>query len=123
MRQSNGHISSVPSMLNAIRAMSSSKLFIGGLSSNVNEEALSEAFSSFGDVDDAIIITDRDTGRSKGFGFVTFADSEAASTAMRSMDGQSLNGRNISVGFATDKPRNSFGNRSGGGGGYGNPGF
>lgn len=52
MRQSNGHISSVPSMLNAIRAMSSSKLFIGGLSSNVNEEALSEAFSSFGDVDD-----------------------------------------------------------------------
>ncbi|KAL8106147.1 glycine-rich RNA-binding protein 2, mitochondrial-like [Apium graveolens] len=123
MRQSSGHISSVPSMLNAIRAMSSSKLFIGGLSYHVNEESLREAFSSFGDVDEAKIITDRDSGRSKGFGFVTFSDSEAASTAMTAMDGQTLNGRNIHVKFANDKPRTNFADRSGGGGGYGNPGF
>ncbi|XP_017220627.1 glycine-rich RNA-binding protein 2, mitochondrial isoform X2 [Daucus carota subsp. sativus] len=99
-RQSNAHISSVPSMLNAIRAMSSSKLFIG-----------------------AKIITDRDSGRSKGFGFVTFADSESASSAVSAMDGQPLNGRNIRVSFANDKPRNTFGDNSGGGGGYGNAGF
>ncbi|KAL8106148.1 hypothetical protein AgCh_029814 [Apium graveolens] len=123
MRQSGGHISSVPSMLNAIRAMSSSKLFIGGMrmsSYRVNEESLREAFSSFGDVDDAIVVTDRDSGRSKGFGFVTFSDTGAASTAITAMDGKPLNGRNIHVSFANDKPRNSFGGRSGGGGGYGN---
>ncbi|WOH13483.1 hypothetical protein DCAR_0832993 [Daucus carota subsp. sativus] len=122
-RQSNAHISSVPSMLNAIRAMSSSKLFIGGLSFQINEQCLRDAFSSFGDVDEAKIITDRDSGRSKGFGFVTFADSESASSAVSAMDGQPLNGRNIRVSFANDKPRNTFGDNSGGGGGYGNAGF
>ncbi|XP_074343093.1 glycine-rich RNA-binding protein 2, mitochondrial-like [Apium graveolens] len=86
----------------------------------VNEESLREAFSSFGDVDDAIVVTDRDSGRSKGFGFVTFSDTGAASTAITAMDGKPLNGRNIHVSFANDKPRNSFGGRSGGGGGYGN---
>ncbi|KAL1807136.1 hypothetical protein ACET3Z_030204 [Daucus carota] len=97
--------------------MSSSKLFIGGLSFQINEQCLRDAFSSFGDVDEAKIITDRDSGRSKGFGFVTFADSESASSAVSAMDGQPLNGRNIRVSFANDKPRNTFGDNSGGGGG------
>ncbi|XWS13357.1 hypothetical protein CRYUN_Cryun36dG0030700 [Craigia yunnanensis] len=105
------------SMLNSIRCMSTSgkKLFIGGLSYGTDDQSLREAFSGFGDVTEARIIMDRDTGRSRGFGFVNFADDESASSALSAMDGQDLNGRNIRVSYATEKPSGprSFGGNSG----------
>lgn len=90
------------------------KLFVGGLSWNTTDEGLLEAFSAFGEVTDAKVITDRDTGRSRGFGFVTFAESDAASTAIAQMDGTELDGRTIRVNEAEDR-----GPRGGGGGGRG----
>lgn len=100
------------SMLNAIRHMSSSKLFIGGLSYGTDDQSLNDAFSAFGEVVEARVITDRDTGRSRGFGFVNFTSEESASSAVSSMDGQELNGRNIRVSYATDR------SQGGGGGGF-----
>ena len=93
---------SLPSMLNSIRCMSSSKLFIGGLSYGTDDVSLKEAFSNFGEVIEARVITDRDTGRSRGFGFVNFTCDDSASSALSAMDGQELNGRNIRVSYATD---------------------
>ncbi|KAG9446067.1 hypothetical protein H6P81_012195 [Aristolochia fimbriata] len=111
------------SMLNAIRAMSSSKLFIGGLSWGTDDQTLRDAFTSFGDVVEARVITDRDTGRSRGFGFVNFTTTEAASSAL-AMDGQELHGRNIRVNYANDRPSGgSRGGYGGGGGGYGGGGY
>ncbi|KAJ4956527.1 hypothetical protein NE237_013310 [Protea cynaroides] len=111
---SNGQVA-VTSMLNAVRCVST-KLFIGGLSYQTDDQSLKEAFTSFGDVTEARVITDRDTGRSRGFGFVNFADGESANSAL-SMDGQDLNGRSIRVNFATER---SSAPRGGGGfgGGY-----
>ncbi|KAL2954972.1 hypothetical protein AAZX31_18G001900 [Glycine max] len=105
----------VASMLNYIRCMSSSKLFIGGLSYGVDDQSLKDAFSGFGDVVDAKVITDRDSGRSRGFGFVNFSNDESASSALSAMDGKDLNGRSIRVSYANDKPSAP---RPGGGGGY-----
>ncbi|XP_054805227.1 glycine-rich RNA-binding protein 2, mitochondrial-like [Prosopis cineraria] len=123
LRQSaarSGHVP-VGSMLNYVRCMSSSKLFIGGLSYGVDDQSLRDAFTSFGDVVEARVITDRDTGRSRGFGFVNFSSDESASSALSAMDGQELNGRNIRVSYANDRPPRprSFG----GGGGYGGGGY
>lgn len=117
---SNGQVS-MASMLNAIRCMSSSKLFIGGLSFGTDDQSLREAFSGFGDVVDAKVITDRDTGKSRGFGFVNFSSDESAGSAMSAMDGQPLNGRNIRVSYANDRPSAPRSNY-GGGGGYGSRG-
>ena len=83
------------------------KLFIGGLSWNTSETRLREVFEKFGDLEDVRIITDRDTGRSRGFGFVTFTEEEAAQKAITEMDGSSLDGRNVKVNEAEDKPRRS----------------
>ncbi|KAL6976323.1 Ribosome-interacting GTPase 2 [Sarracenia purpurea var. burkii] len=110
---SNGQVP-MASMLNAIRCMSSSKLFIGGLSYGTDDESLRNAFSGFGDVVDAKVITDRDTGKSRGFGFVNFSSDESATSALSAMDGQSLNGRNIRVTYANDRPSAPRGNFGGG---------
>lgn len=93
------------------------KLFVGGLSWNTNDEGLLDAFSAFGEVTDAKVITDRDTGRSRGFGFVTFADAESASTAIAQMDGTDLDGRTIRVNEAEERAGGPGGGRGGGGGG------
>ena len=113
--------SSAPALFNAARLMST-KLFVGGLSWNTNDNALKEAFSSFGEVTESRVITDRDTGKSRGFGFVNFSSSDDAKEAVSRMDGQELDGRNIRVNFATERPAvgnrgGSFGGYSGGGGG------
>uniref|UniRef100_A0A1D1YC62 Glycine-rich RNA-binding protein 2, mitochondrial n=2 Tax=Anthurium amnicola TaxID=1678845 RepID=A0A1D1YC62_9ARAE len=92
-------------------SVSSTRLFIGGLSYATDELTLKEAFASFGDVVSAKVITDRDTGRSRGFGFVDFNDGDSAKSALDGMDGQELNGRSIRVSYANE--------RSGGGGGFG----
>lgn len=92
----------------------SKKLFVGGLSWGTTDDGLREAFSQFGDIEEAKVITDRETGRSRGFGFVTFIESSAAETARESMDGTQLEGRYIKVDEAHER-----GGRGGGGGGRG----
>ncbi len=88
------------------------KLFVGNLSWNTRDESLFEAFAQFGEVTDAKVITDRETGRSRGFGFVTFADEQAGQDAMSAMDGQELDGRPIRVNEAQER-RNGGGFRGG----------
>lgn len=94
------------------------KVFVGGLSWNTSEEGLVNNFSQFGNLEEVKVITDRETGRSRGFGFITFSDDEAASQAVSEMDGVEMDGRNIKVSFAEERrnsgPRNN--NRSFGGG-------
>jgi len=79
------------------------RLFVGGLSWETSVAELQGAFAEFGEVADAIIVTDRDTGRSRGFGFVTMADRKDASRAIDSMNNAQLNGRNIVVNIATQR--------------------
>lgn len=96
----------------------SKKLFVGGLSWDTSDASLSAAFERFGPVIEAKVITDRDTGRSRGFGFVTFEAPADADTAMEQMDGSELDGRRVRVNVAEDK-RGGGGGRGGRGGGGG----
>ncbi len=75
----------------------SKKLFVGGLSWGTTDDRLKEAFARFGEVSEAKIINDRESGRSRGFGFVTYADPGAAELAVRELDGKDLDGRTIRV--------------------------
>lgn len=103
----------------------SKKLFVGNLPYSVTQEQLKEMFTSYGEISEAIIINDRMSGQSKGFGFVTFSDDTAATTAMNEMNGKDVEGKNITVSEARpmgDRPRRSFGGSGGrdhGSGGYG----
>ncbi|KAJ0988914.1 hypothetical protein J5N97_007270 [Dioscorea zingiberensis] len=107
----------VTHILNATRGVSSSsRLFIGGLSFGTDDQTLKEAFSGFGNVIEARVITDRESGKSRGFGFVHFESNEDANQAKSSMDGQELNGRAIRVSYASDDRRPP---RFGGGGNTG----
>jgi len=90
------------------------KLFIGGLSFSTSSERLRELFAQAGTVESATVVTDRDTGRSRGFGFVEMATSEEAEAAVRKFNGQEVDGRTLKVELA--KPSGSGGARSGGGG-------
>lgn len=83
----------------------SKKIFVGSLSWNTNSEELKTAFAGCGEVVDAKVITDRDTGRSRGFGFVTFNDAASATRAIEELDGSTLDGRSIRVDRANDRPR------------------
>ncbi|XP_047055506.1 glycine-rich RNA-binding protein 2, mitochondrial-like [Lolium rigidum] len=113
-----------PALYQAIRCMSSSKLFVGGLSYSTDEGTLRDAFSHYGEVVDAKIIIDRDTGRSRGFGFITYAADEHASSAIMALDGKDLHGRNIRVSPATERTSGfRDGGFGGGGGGYGGGGY
>jgi cold-inducible RNA-binding protein len=95
----------------------SKKLFVGSLAWGTDSEALKGAFESFGQVDEAVVVTDRHSGRSRGFGFVTFAEDESAQKAIEGMDGKELDGRTISVSEAQERaPRRGPG--GGGGGGF-----
>ncbi|KAJ9129017.1 hypothetical protein P3X46_006471 [Hevea brasiliensis] len=109
----NGQVQ-MASMLNSIRCMSSNKLFVGGLSYGTDDRSLKDAFSGFGEVISARVITDRDSGRSRGFGFVDFSNDESASAALSAMDGQELQGRSIRVSYAQDSSRGprSFNNNN-----------
>ncbi len=82
----------------------SKKLFIGGLSWTTNDESLRNSFEAFGQVEDARVILDRETGRSRGFGFVTYVQDDSATKAISSLDGSELDGRNIRVNEAVDRP-------------------
>jgi RNA recognition motif-containing protein len=97
----------------------SKKLFVGSLSWDTNDEGLRSAFSAHGEVSEAVVISDRDTGRSRGFGFVTFEDDEAADKALAALNGTELDGRSIRVDVAQAKQRSGGGGGGGGGrGGY-----
>ena len=95
----------------------SKKLFVGSLSWDTNDEGLRNAFSPHGEISEAIVISDRDSGRSRGFGFVTFDDDESADKAVAALNGTELDGRTIKVDVAQAKQR-SNGGGGGGGGGY-----
>ncbi|TNF36225.1 MAG: RNA-binding protein, partial [Deltaproteobacteria bacterium] len=89
----------------------SKKLFVGGLSWDTTDDSLRAAFAQFGEVTEARVILDRESGRSRGFGFVTFDDDSAADQAVQGMDGQPVDGRRVRVNEAHE--------REGGGGGGG----
>src|SRR2546426_8907699 len=93
------------------------KLFVGGLSFSTSNERLREAFAGFGEVQSATVVTDRDTGRSRGFGFVEMATNEEATAAVSRLNGTDLDGRQIKVEIA--KPAGSGGGQRRGGGGFG----
>jgi len=88
------------------------KLYVGGLPYSVTEDKLQEIFSAHGTVESARVITDRFTGRSRGFGFVEMSTEEEAQTAIDSLNGSDLDGRSLTVNEA--RPQE---NRGGGGGG------
>jgi len=84
------------------------KLYIGNLSWDTDDQRLQETFARFGGIEEAKVITDRMTNRSRGFGFVTFTDDQAAATAIAEMNGADLDGRSIKVNEARDRePRRS----------------
>lgn len=91
------------------------KLFVGGLSWDTTDDGLRQAFAVHGKITEAKVITDRDTGRSRGFGFVTFAQDQDAKTAISKMNGTNLDGKTIKVNEAQEKSQRG-GARSGGGG-------
>ncbi len=98
----------------------SKKLFVGGLSWGTDDHGLHEAFAPHGEITEAKVINDRDTGRSRGFGFVTFADAASADAAIEAMNGTDLDGRSLRVNEAQQRggPRRDGGG-GGGRGGYG----
>ena len=83
----------------------SNKLFVGGLAWGTRDDGLRTAFEAFGDVEEAVVIMDRETNRSRGFGFVTFADAESAEAAENAMNGEELDGRRLRVNKAEDRPK------------------
>ncbi len=96
----------------------STKLFVGNLDFKVTENDLQDAFAAFGTVVEANLVTDRTSGRPRGFGFVTMSSPEEAQKAIEGMNGKELGGRPLTVNVA--RPREE---RSGGGGGGGRRGY
>ncbi|KAF0234659.1 MAG: RNA-binding [Desulfovibrionaceae bacterium] len=96
----------------------SKKLYVGNLSFSTSEDEIRNVFSAFGEVHSVALITDRETGRLRGFGFVEM-DDEGAKAAIAGMDGKELGGRTLKVNEAQDKPRSGGGGGGGGRGGYG----
>lgn len=92
------------------------KIFVGNLSYSTNNEELRAAFAAFGEVADAVVVTDRETQRSRGFGFVEMPDAEAAKSAINALNGKEIGGRAVSVSEA--RPREDRGG-AGGGRGFG----
>ncbi len=96
------------------------KLFVGNLSWNLTSDDLRQLFAEFGTVEDAVVLTDKFSGRSKGFGFVTMSTDEEAQAAIEGLNEKEVDGRNIVVNVAQPpKPRDD---RRGGGGGFRRPG-
>ena len=89
-------------------------IYVGNLSFDATQQAVEDAFSEFGDVKSVNIITDRETGRPRGFAFVEMTDDQAAREAIEALDGQEIVGRRVTVNEA--RPRESRGGGGGGGG-------
>ncbi|RZC81295.1 hypothetical protein C5167_043848 [Papaver somniferum] len=112
------------------------RCFVGGLAWATDDQGLEKAFSTFGEILESKIINDRETGRSRGFGFVTFANEQVMKDAIEGMNGQELDGRTITVneaqsrsggggggGYGGVRGGDYGGRREGGGGGYGGGGY
>jgi len=111
--------------------METKKIYVGNIPFSATEEGLREIFGIYGEVEDVKLISDRETGRSKGFGFISFSASEEAAAACEA-NGKEVDGRKLRVDLAQERPprsggpggggggRGGFrgGNRGGGGGGY-----
>ena len=97
------------------------KLYVGNLSFNTTESELQTAFSEHGEVEEVAVITDRETGRPRGFGFVTMREESAARAAIEALNGKELDGRALNVNEAKAKTAGGGGggDRGGGGGGGG----
>ena len=95
----------------------SMKLYVGNLSFNTSSEDLQELFAQAGTVESSAVVEDRETGRSRGFGFVEMSSSEEGQAAIQKFNGMELGGRSLTVNEA--KPREDRGGRGGGGGGRG----
>jgi len=93
------------------------RIYVGNLSFQTTETDLSDMFAEIGQVESVQIITDRDTGRSKGFGFVEMVDDAAAEKAIEQLNGKSVGGRNLTVNAAKPQQKRDFGSRGGGKGG------
>ncbi len=97
------------------------KVYVGNLPFGVVSDKLKEMFASYGEIEEATVISDKFSGRSKGFGFVTFKDDEAAKKAIAEMNDKELEGRNLKVNEARpmeDRPPRREGNGGGRGGGF-----
>ncbi|RKP18110.1 RNA-binding domain-containing protein, partial [Rozella allomycis CSF55] len=99
------------------------KLYIGGLAYKTDTEGLRSKFEEFGEVEDAVVISDRDSGRSRGFGFVTYTNEDDAANAIKEMNDQEFDGRRLRVDRAGERSERRDGNRRGGReGGFGSRG-
>ena len=94
------------------------KIFVGGLNWDATDDDLRETFGECGAITDAVVVNDRDTGRSRGFGFVTYSSDEEAKAAVEKFDGQDFMGRKLTVNEARQREDRGDGG-GGGGGGYG----
>ena len=97
------------------------KIFVGGLNWDATDDDLRGAFGECGTITDAVVVNDRDTGRSRGFGFVTYSSDEEAKAAVEKFDGQDFMGRKLTVNEARqreDRGDGGGGGGRGGGGGY-----
>lgn len=84
--------------------MSAVRIYVGNLNFQSTDEGLSQLFSEYGNVDTATVVTDRETGRSRGFGFVEMSDDTQARTAIEALNGQMWDGRNLTVNEARPRP-------------------
>lgn len=110
-------VGNIPSTEEALRAMERRataprgvasvpcRLFVGGLGTAITEAHLRAAFGAFGEIADCVVMMDRTTGQSRGFGFVTMQNRKEASAAVEALDGSELEGRRIGVNVATDRAR------------------
>ena len=99
------------------------KLYVGNLSFNTSESQLRDLFSAHGEVTSASLVMDRETGRPRGFGFVEFADPEAAKAAINALNGKNVDGRDLTVNEAKPREGGGGGGRGGFGGGGSRGGF
>lgn len=95
------------------------KLYVGNLAFGVTEKELEELFAQAGDCKSAAVVTDRETGQSRGFGFVEMGSASEAQKAVQQFDGHDLKGRAIKVDVARERERSGGGGGGGGGGGWG----
>ncbi|HEV8550048.1 MAG TPA: RNA-binding protein [Polyangiaceae bacterium] len=93
------------------------RLFVGNLSFGTTQATIEATFAAYGEVRDVTMPTDRETGQPRGFAFVTMGTSEAAAAAVAQLNGQTLDGRQIKVDEAQERPQRSGGGGGGGGGG------
>src|SRR6266852_5274844 len=96
--------------------MSNNKMFVGNLSFNTTENDLQDMFAAHGTVVEANLMMDRDTGRPRGFGFITMGTPEEAETAIGALNGKNIDGRALTVNVARPREERSGGGRSSGGG-------